>query len=454
MELKLGNNKPGSGLNISTKEKSLLLLLAVVTMLWLFHKYVITPQELEIQRLKAEKASYEEEYMKMREILSKESTIRKEYAALLEDYGKTAGKYYSGDEQPELMYMINGIIDRSKLNIPGISFRETETAELEGIDAKLSGVSLAYRGSYSDLEKLLSQLRNNPRRVLIEELSIHREDAETLSGQVAFSAVTFGGKETEKDGYFYANEFTAQGKADPFEAFKGYAEAAEGNSGSWDEEKRLLLSDLESDAVYFMSIGSGVTGAVEKIPEGKFGRTSVRAEYYISAGYQPERAYVVLDDQNINIKYPPSSIGIWAYSYGYSPVTVGLRFQSQEGEKIDLKLSEGVNWVGWKYISASPTQDVNVYPLKLDRIYIELGPEKDDYGVLLFDRIEAEYTDSEESAENQDSFEFYVVQPGDTLRGISEKFYGTGSRYTSIAKDNGLPKNSAPEAGRILVIRK
>ncbi|HPA55688.1 MAG TPA: LysM peptidoglycan-binding domain-containing protein, partial [Bacillota bacterium] len=270
----------------------------------------------------------------------------------------------------------------------------------------------------------------------------------------AFSAVTFGGKETEKDGYFYANEFTAQGKADPFEAFKGYAEAAEGNSGSWDEEKRLLLSDLESDAVYFMSIGSGVTGAVEKIPEGKFGRTSVRAEYYISAGYQPERAYVVLDDQNINIKYPPSSIGIWAYSYGYSPVTVGLRFQSQEGEKIDLKLSEGVNWVGWKYISASPTQDVNVYPLKLDRIYIELGPEKDDYGVLLFDRIEAEYTDNEESAENQDSFEFYVVQPGDTLRGISEKFYGTGSRYTSIAKDNGLPKNSAPEAGRILVIRK
>ena len=97
---------------------------------------------------------------------------------------------------------------------------------------------------------------------------------------------------------------------------------------------------------------------------------------------------------------------------------------------------------------------MNVYPLKLDRIYIELGPEKDDYGVLLFDRIEAEYTDNEESAENQDSFEFYVVQPGDTLRGISEKFYGTGSRYTSIAKDNGLPKNSAPEAGRILVIRK
>ena len=454
MELKLGNNKPGSGLNISTKEKSLLLVLAVVTMMWLFHKYVITPQELEIQRLKAEKAGYEKECMRIREILSKESIIKKEYAALLEDYGKAAGKYYSGEEQPELMHMINGITDSSRLNIPGISFREPETAELGGIDAKLSGVSLAYSGSFSDLEKLLSQLRNSPKRVLIEELSIYRDDAETLSGQVAFSAVTFGGKETEKDGYFYANEFTAQGKADPFEAFKGYAEAAEGNSGSWDEEKRLLLSDLESDAVYFMSIGSGVTGAVEKIPEGKFGRTSVRAEYYISAGYQPERAYVVLDDQNINIKYPPSSIGIWAYSYGYSPVTVGLRFQSQEGEKIDLKLSEGVNWVGWKYISASPTQDVNVYPLKLDRIYIELGPEKDDYGVLLFDRIEAEYTDNEESAENQDSFEFYVVQPGDTLRGISEKFYGTGSRYTSIAKDNGLPKNSAPEAGRILVIRK
>ncbi|MEA4847787.1 MAG: LysM domain-containing protein [Clostridiaceae bacterium] len=454
MELKLESNKPKGGMNISKKEKSLLLLLAMVTILWLFHKYVMTPQEAEIQRLRAEKANYEKELMRIQEILSREKMIKSEYDSLLAEYGKAAGKYYSGAEQPELMHMINGIADSSKLKIQSISFREPEAAEMEGIDAKLSGVSLAYRGSFSDLENLLSQLRNSPQRLLIEQLSLQREGEGMLNGQLSFNAIAFGGREDKKDGYFYTNGYGAQSKADPFEAFKDYMEVTEGYDGAGGLEKRILLSDLESDAVYYMSTGQGTTGTVERTSGGRFGSTSIRAEYYISTGYQPERAYVVLDDQDINIKYPPPSIGIWAYSYGYSPVTVGMRFQDPEGEKIDLKLSEGVNWVGWKYISAAPPQDVNIYPLKLDRVYMELGPDKDDYGVLLFDRIEAGYPESGENAGNPDSFEFYVVRPGDTLAGISEMFYGTRSQYTRIMKDNGLAGDSALEAGRVLVIRK
>lgn len=454
MELKLEKNKPKGGLNISKKEKSLILLLAIVVLMWIFYKFIMTPQEAAISVLKAEKDNYEKEQIKIQETLAKENIIKKEYDSLNADYEKTAEKYFSRIDQPELMHMINGVVDKSKLEIPSLIFEEPKDAAIKGIDAKFSGVSIAYNGSYSDLENLLSQLRNSTKRLLIKQLYLNRENAEKINGQISLNSIIFDNGKAKKDGYFYSNGYIRHSKTDPFEAFKGYVEVAVDPNGGTGEEKRALLSDLESDAIYYMANGSGVTGKVERIAGGKFGKTAIRSEYYISTGYQPERAYVVLDDQDINIKYPPPSIGIWAFSYGYSPATVGMRFQNLDGEKIDIELAKGVNWVGWKYISASPPQDVNIYPLKLDRLYMELGPNKDDYGVLLFDRIEASYPSNEESSVNPDNFEFYAVQPGDTLMEISERFYGTKSQYTKLMRDNGMSGNEVLEAGRVLVIRK
>lgn len=453
MELKLDNNKPKSGLNISSKEKSLLLLLAAVIMLFLFYKYIMTPQEAAIITLRAEKAGSETELLKLQQTLAKEKILNTEYESLKEEYKKATGKYYSEVDQPELMHMINGVLDNSKLEIPSITFDEPETVKVEGVDAKLAGVSIAYRGSFSQLEDMLSQFRSNPKKLLVKQLSLDREDADTLNGQLSLNSIALNSGVALKDGYFYTNGYSTEGKTNPFEAFKGYVEVAVDPDGSG-EEKRALLSDLESDAIYFMASSSEVTGKVDRVGGGKFGRTAIRAEYYISTGYQPERAYLVLDDQNISMKYPPPSVGVWAYSYGYSPATVGMRFQTLDGEKIDIKLSEGVNWIGWKYISAPPPQDVKLYPIKLDRLYMELGPNKDDYGVLLFDRLEASYPGEGEEAAAPASYDFYVVQPGDTLMDISYRFYGTKYKYTSIMKDNGLASGEQLEAGKVLVIRK
>lgn len=454
MDLKLENNKPKFGLNISRKEKSLLLLLFSVIILWLFYKFVMTPQEAAIKQLQQDKAMFEKEKVRIHEVLAKEKMINSELEAVRKEYQQAAQKFYYGSDQPELMHMLNGIVDSSKLEIPSMNFEKPEKAELEGIDAELSGAAIAYRGSFSDLENLLSVLRHSPKRLLIEQLSLDRKDKNTLDGQLTLNAIGYKGIQDGKDGYFYSNGYSAAGKSDPFEAFKGYVEVAEGTGDGTKEEKRALLSDLESDAIYYMSAGAGVTGKVERIKGGKYGKTSIRTEYYISTGYQPERAYVVLDDQGISMKYPAPTVGVWAYSYGYSPATLGMRFQTLDGEKIDIKLSEGINWIGWKYISAAPPQDVKLYPIKLDRLYMELGPNKDDYGVLLFDRLEASYPDSGEGEVTPESFDFYVVQPGDTLMEISERFYGTKYQYTRIMKDNGLASDEQLEAGQVLVIRK
>ncbi|MCQ1529808.1 LysM peptidoglycan-binding domain-containing protein [Lutispora saccharofermentans] len=457
MDLRQANKRPIRMLNISKKEKNLLLLLFTAILLWVSYKYVLTPQSETLNRLKNEKNVYESQLFKTEEFIAGENTLNREWENLSAEYKIISQKYYPNIDQPEVMHMLNSIIDNGKLEIPSMSFSEPEALEMEGIEANHLDISLPFRGNFIDLELFLSELRNSPKKFLINQLSLTKENGDMISGQISMSAFAYGGEKATEDGYFYVNAYNSPNKPNPFTAFEGYVEVPVYSGDSSDGEtgeKRALLADLEDDHIYYMSTDSGVTGNVSRFGTAKYGKTSIRAEYFISTGYQPERAYVVLDDQNINIKYPPPSIGIWAFSYGYSPVTVGLRFQDMDGRKIDIELERGVNWTGWKYISASPPQDINIYPLKLDRVYMELGPNRDDYGVLLFDRIEASYPSEDNKKEGMPSYVFYVVKPGDTLMSISESFYGSKSQYKKLMKDNGLAEDSKLEAGKILVIQK
>lgn len=46
----------------------------------------------------------------------------------------------------------------------------------------------------------------------------------------------------------------------------------------------------------------------------------------------------------------------------------------------------------------------------------------------------------------------YTVQPGDTLWGISESFYGTGTRYPEIAAANGIANPNLIFPGQVFII--
>lgn len=159
-----------------------------------------------------------------------------------------------------------------------------------------------------------------------------------------------------------------------------------------------------------------------------------------------------LSNRNITIKYPPTTIGLWVYSYGYSPITLGLRMKGQVGEKIDIELSKGISWLGWNYIEASPPADLSLYPLDLDKVYIELEYNRNDWGVLLFDRIEANYPGG--NSIMNESFTFYIVEKDDTLDKISMKFYGTTNKKNIIMKFNELNSDKDIREGKVLAIPK
>ena len=460
MNTKMKLNPKKLRINMSKKEKSLLLLLIMVVLIFVFYKFLLTPQQKNLLQIEDEKIKDLDKFSQINTVLAKEASLNKELAELSSEYQQLNKKYYSGINQPEIMYELNKIIYESNLTIPNISFSSPEILEIEEVKVDSLSVSLPYRGTYKDLNDFLKKLRDNPKKLLVSQLSMAKDVDDLLSGQINLEVFSNGSQSGAKDTFYYNNSYEPIINDNPFESFGGFTEEEylyddfEGFDNEAD--KRIVMDDLETGKAFFMGTSSDVTGDLSRVNFAKNGKTSLRLEYFISTNFKEERAYVVLDDRDINFKYPPDSIGVWAYSYGYSPVTVGMRFQDLDGRKIDMELARGISWMGWEYISASPPKDLSIYPLKLDRIYLQLEPNRNEFGVILFDGIEVTQPKSGEDGEEKElpNFEFYLVKPGDTLKSISKDFYGTESKYNKIASNNGLDANIILEVGTVLVIEK
>lgn len=460
MNAKMKLNPKKLKINMSKKEKSLLLLLLMVVLIFVFYKFLLTPQQKNLLQIEDEKIKDLDKFSQINTVLAKEAPLNKQLAELSSEYQRLNKKYYSGINQPEIMHELNKIIYESNLIIPNISFSNPQIIKIEGVEVDSLSVSLPYKGTYKDLNGFLMKLKDNPKKLLVSQLSMAKDVGDLLSGQISLEVFSNGSQSGAKDAFYYNNAYEPIITDNPFESFGSFIEEdyIYDDYDDFDKEtdKRIVIDDLETGKVFFMGTSSDVTGDLSRINLAKNGKTSLRLEYFISTNFKEERAYVVLDDRDINIKYPPDSIGVWAFSYGYSPVTIGMRFQDLDGRKIDMELAKGISWTGWEYISASPPRDINIYPLKLDRIYLQLEPNRNEFGVILFDGIEAAHAQKEEDDEGKElpNFEFYLVKPGDTLKSISKNFYGNESQYKKIASNNGLDANRDLEIGTVLVIEK
>ena len=97
------------------------------------------------------------------------------------------------------------------------------------------------------------------------------------------------------------------------------------------------------------------------------------------------------------------------------------------------------------------TSSIRPIPISLyiDKIYLEVAYNREDYGVLLLDKLEANYPKGNQSKED---FTFYIVEKGDSLDKISLKFYGTTKKKDIIMKYNEINDDKDIREGKILVI--
>ncbi|NLJ78031.1 MAG: LysM peptidoglycan-binding domain-containing protein [Tissierellia bacterium] len=415
----------------------------------------------------------------MNSLLQREDDIHREWDEIYKQKSAILGRYFSSIEQPQIIYILNDLLDNKLMEILDLRFDRPYEEQVGESMVRVMDISIPYKSTYNNLLDTVKKISTNEERIFISDLTIDGNDDGSISGDLKLKIYGLGeisGMEREPGDVRIISDGE---KLSPFEVFDGYIrlddEPADdggsraGESGSrtdyrpgqehWDgyvsgvaqdDYESKLLEDFDDGKFYFDASHNNIKGGLSKVSNAKSGKYSLKLEYNIASARDVNRAYIDLEHRDIIVETAPYTLGIWAYSYRYSPIILGLQFRSQIGERLEINLSRNIYWKGWRYLESIPPQDASLYPLKLERIFLELPNDRDEYGIMLFDKLEANYLRGDKN--NGEHFDFYVVQKGDTLDGISIDLYGNKDKGSIIAKHNGIGDDSDLVEGRILII--
>ena len=446
---------------LTKNEKSLLSLLGIVILSWLVYRFIITPQTEKMKSLSEQKIEYQSKIDDMNDVLRRESNINNEWDTLHKEKEDIVSRYFPKLDQPQIIYLLNELVDSEELSVVDLNFNRPGYEDIGGFQVRSMDISIPYNGSYDGIIDIINSLRHSPRKILVDSLSIDRSSLEGLNGNMSLKIYSLDGIADADSDVVYIDTAISEPKKTPFLPYTDFAENVVDNSIYVEESipteddfiRRQILHDFEYTNYNLIPSGTMVKGKVLPSTISKSNKYSLRFEYNILALEEENRAYIDISKSNIVLKYPPNSIGMWIYAYGYSPGTIGLSLKGQAGEQIDIKATEGVNWMGWQYIEATVPMDIKLYPLTLDKIYYELPYNRDDFGVLLFDQLEAIYPKSEGEINKDDKgYFFHIVEKGETIEGLSQRYYGKISYKNEIMKLNDIKSGDILSQGKILVL--
>lgn len=446
---------------LTKREKNLLVILLLVIIVWIAYTFIINPQLNKLQSLQEQKSALENRISQINSIIGSEKDIEEELSKLQNKKEDIDSRFFTSLSQSKIISLLEEILSDDGFVAEDMVFYEKQEEQIGDMYLERMDVDIPYRGSYDGVLRVLKGISSYPKKIIITSVIMDRTD-DQLVGTISLSFYSMDSHDGSKD-IISIPETADEFKEDPFQPFYEYEEDL--NTGEVTEEipetaddvqeeiqdvyYRETLEDFETGSFDFIPSNRYVQGNVFKSSKSKSNSSSIRLEYSIMAIEDANRAYIDLSGKEISIKYPPSSIGIWIYSYEYSPSTIGLKLIGQNNEEYYLPISEGISWIGWKYVEVAPPLDISLYPIKIDKLYMELTNYRDDFGVLLFDKLEANYPlDSNLSGQ---SFTFHIVKEGETLDDISLKYYNTTSKKSLIKEYNEITSDSI-QPGRILVI--
>lgn len=463
-------------MKLTNREKKMLLGLIVVVLLGGYLKFVIMPQSDKINEAKATLDNKKEDLIKIRTIVASEHQLNEREYDLKRDITNMGYKYFSSIQQEQLIVIINSLLQESAIDVSSISFSNIARQDLDGIYLETMTINLPFEGEYQEIMSFLEKLRRYDKRIIVKNVDMSNGSKGKLTGSLAIDFYSVpnlldsqrGHMVWSRDGNYNKNPFEVfdeyQGD-DVDEYTYSYNEDFYGGEGSSHftsstvievGDSKVLVEDFEDSKINFMSSHRNGKGNVVSDTNSKTGNLSARLDFDFPPIREVKQAYVLLDDRNLVIKEPPNKMGLWVYSFKKSDHSIILRAKSKTGEDILLTLANDINWTGWTYLETSLPQNKQVYPLKIDRLFVEVKSHEREQGTFLFDSLTA-YYDREITDDpvinSSGNFIHYEVQPGDTIRSISMKFYNNYNRVNDIMKYNNIKSNDV-KPGRLLILPK
>ena len=447
---------------LTKSEKTLLILLAIVLIVYLSNRFILTRQDERISSLETEIANLNNKIADMENTIKNEAKIKKEWEMMHRERDEVLKNYFPVLDQAQMIYLLNDLIKDDKIVISDLGFSSPNEEVMGDLAVKNMDIRVPYNGTFEGTIEVMKALSSSPRRIVVDSLLMNRENDSDLTGNMSLKIYSLEGLAETDPEVIPVQIVEGSGEGSLFASYEGYVEGGGaiggrpgGGSTAIDERdysKVFMLHDFEVRNYSFVSSNNNVKGNVEPSTIKKSGKYSLRFEYNMFAIGPENRAYIDLGT-DIIFNYPPQNISMWVNAFGYSSGTLGLRFRTQDGQNIDVEMSKGISWLGWSEVEAAPPQELNLYPLKLTHIYFEMPYNRDDVGVFIIDKLQAFYPVNQDSAgNNQPIYDFYVVKPGDTISDISRKIYGTTAYANEIMKNNSLTAGDVLPVGKVLVL--
>ncbi len=447
---------------LTKSEKTLIGLLGSLLIIFVAYRFVYIPQTDRLAELEEQKITYQDKITEINETLRKEKQINEDWDQLNREKDEVVARYFPKLDQAQIIYLLNSLVEDENVNVDDLNFNRPSYEEIGDFEVKNMAITLPYEGQYEGIIDVINRIKDSPRKIHVDNMSMDVANDGNLHGSMSLKVYSLDGIAEADDNIIYID--VAEGKKNS--PFANIPSDGGGDTGEIidieiPEVKPYVeetLIDFETRNAYFVPSHDRVRGDVTLSTKSKSKKNSLRMEYYILASEEENKAYIDVSRSDVVLRYPPNTIGMWVYAYNYSPATVGISFLGQMGETIDIPFTQGIGWTGWKYLEIAPPLNVEIYPLRIDKLFVDIPQDRDDFGVLLMDKLEAVYTRNidEDGYDISLSTEyiFHIVAPGETVASISKQYYGNISFVDEILKLNEMKATDTLSIGKVLILKK
>jgi len=460
-------------------EKALLVLLGIVLVVWLGIRFILTPQQEKINNLQVDKLELENRIAEMNSVLRREKDIKAEWENLTKERSQILANYFPTLDQAQIIYLLNDMLPADQVDLADYGFTRPASEQIAEMEVKNMSVSVPFAGDYNGIMNMVRAVELSPRRMMIDSLTLDRASDSSLSGSMSVKVYSLEGLADTDPNVIPIVVAENASPGSLFGSFTGYVgnQTATGNGSSTGSQSGTSVGDptpgveepveLKGDVIHsfetrnyeFIPSHSLVKGSAVPTMIADHGRYGLRLEYKILGVEDENRTYIDLSSQNLVFNYPPSELSLMSYSFNYSPGNIGVRILKQDGSTDDIIISNGVSWLGWGKININLLGDTTEYPIRMTHLFYEVAKERDDFGVLIFDKLEVFYSEHFEESIADDKlkladYTFYEVQYGDTITSISRKIYGTEKFKNEIMSNNEIKSGDVLQVGKILVLVK
>ena len=331
---------------LTNSEKVLLVLLAIVGIAFIGNNFILTPQDAKIQELQIEKYELEARIDEMNTTLRREDDIRKEWEMLTRERNQILSYYFPELDQAQIIYLLNDILPEDEVEIADLNFSRPGAENLSGLDVYNMGISVPFSGDYNGISKMVQSIELSPRRMMVDSLSLDRNNNDQLSGSMNLKVYSLEGlAEAEETDVIYVETADNPNRGTLFSSFDGFMAGSgpggvggpsggtsgggtsgggtpgDGDSGSGEPViKGDVLHSFEWRNYDFVPTHPLVKGQAEPSTIAIDGRYALRMEYNILGTEDVNRAMVDISSQEVELKYPPNSLSINIHSFSYAPV--------------------------------------------------------------------------------------------------------------------------------------